>query len=81
MIRSFFCLHREVETKPHFSAVKVERSATQRQRQKSLMSCSFEICRELLIVYRPTLSIYQPTILIYQPTFEKYRHLPSCNTL
>ncbi|WP_285394823.1 hypothetical protein [Lysinibacillus sp. fls2-241-R2A-57] len=45
------------------------------------MSCSFEIYRELLIVYRPTLSIYQPTILIYQPTFEKYRHLPSCNTL
>jgi len=39
------------------------------------MSCNFEICRELLIVYRPTLSIYQPTILIYQPTFEKYRHL------
>ncbi|MGY3187947.1 hypothetical protein ACVWXS_002652 [Lysinibacillus sp. TE18511] len=28
MIRSFFCLHREVETKPHFSAVKVERNAT-----------------------------------------------------
>ncbi|WP_285396847.1 hypothetical protein [Lysinibacillus sp. fls2-241-R2A-57] len=37
------------------------------------MSCSFEICRELLIVYRPT-------FLVYQPTFEKYRHLSSYNT-
>ncbi|WP_285395467.1 hypothetical protein [Lysinibacillus sp. fls2-241-R2A-57] len=44
------------------------------------MNCSFEICREILIVYRPTLSIYQPTFLVYQPTFEKYRHLSSCNT-
>ncbi|MDM5247881.1 hypothetical protein [Lysinibacillus sp. G4S2] len=59
------------DKKPHFSEAKVERGAT--AVTKSLMGCSFEICRELLIVYRPTLSIYHPT-------FEKYRHLPSCNT-
>jgi len=72
MIRSFFVCPGRLRQNLIFLQRKW--SGAQQQRQKSLMSCSFETCRELLIVYRPTLSIYQPT-------FEKYRHLPSYNTL